>query len=387
MPVPRPTNTQIDLFPTLTLQHIDAARTSSWHDTFADITFPAQVIDLAELGEQEEFSRWLEADSIFYPEGSEGTEDTATLSEEPFARSRSSSNASDASSSSIPPVYRLPKLNAAIREAIKVFGGAVFPKLNWTSPKDAAFILPQASYGPLHCTTPSDIYLLLKSSDFVTHDIDPATAHSGLDSGDPALERKPKIELVLKKFESLNPSREVRGFVRENVLVGISQRDMNFYDHLQPQEIRDKIVQTVKEFWLDEIRDNYEGGANYAFDLYLTPNYEDATIIDFQPYRQSTDALLFAYEELHSIAQSALSPSSSSSHPPSSSTTPASPEPKPTLPILRIIDSQAHPSVTRNAPTYQTSMMPLEMIELGEGRNMAEFKEAWDEAVRAGMAE
>ncbi|ODN74098.1 hypothetical protein L202_07558 [Cryptococcus amylolentus CBS 6039] len=379
MPVPAPTNQQIELFPALMLPHIDAARTSSWHDTFADITFPAQIIDLAELGEQEEFLRWLEADSIFYPEGSEGTEETATIYQEPSSRSRSSSNASNSSSSSIPPVYRLPKLNAAIREAIKSFGGAAFPKLNWTSPKDAAFILPQASYGPLYCTTPSDIYLLLKSSDFVTHDIDPITAHSGLDANDLALGIKPKIELVLKKFESLNPSREVRAFVRENVLVGVSQRDMNFYDHLQPQEIRDKVVNTVREFWLDEIRDNYEGGANYTFDLYLTPNYEDATIIDFQPYRQSTDALLFTYEQLHAIAQAALSPSSSSS--------PGSPQTTPTLPILRIIESQAHPSVTRNAPTYQTSMMPLEMIELGEGRNMAEFKEAWDEAVRAGMEE
>lgn len=35
---------------------------------------------------------------------------------------------------------------------------------------------------------------------------------------------------------------------------------MNFYDHLQPEEVRSKISRTVREFWEDEIRENYEGG-------------------------------------------------------------------------------------------------------------------------------
>lgn len=110
-----------------------------------------------------------------------------------------------------------------------------------------------------------------------------------------------------------------------------------------------------------------------VFDLYLSPNFDSAIIIDFQPYRESTDSLLFTYEELLSILQDALSTSDSES--------------RPRLPIFKIIDSQAHPAVTRNAPTYQSNMMPLEMIEFSEGRNMAEFKEAWDEAVRMGMTE
>lgn len=51
-------------------------------------------------------------------------------------RSRSNSDASDSSSSSsVAPVYHLPKLNAAVRQAIEQYDGAVFPKLNWTSPK------------------------------------------------------------------------------------------------------------------------------------------------------------------------------------------------------------------------------------------------------------
>ncbi|KIR32126.1 cytoplasmic protein [Cryptococcus deuterogattii MMRL2647] len=373
MPVPTLLNQVDTLFPTLTREQIDAARTSAWYDTFADITFPAKFIDIKELGEEEEFLR-VSTGARVCPVGHIQPPPISTVSDSsPTPRSRSHSNAScSSSSSSVAPVYHLPKLNAAVRQAVEQYSGAVFPKLNWTSPKDAAFILPQASSGPLYCSSPADIYLLLKSSDFISHDLDNERAYSG--AQDPQIEENPKIELVLKKFENLNPSREIRCFVRNNMLVGkdspsvtisrvwpmifigITQRDMNFYDHLQPEEVRTSV---------DSFRD--------VFDLYLSPNFDSAIIIDFQPYRKSTDSLLFTYEELLSILQDALSTSDSES--------------RPRLPIFKIIDSQAHPAVTRNAPTYQSNMMPLEMIEFSEGRNMAEFKEAWDEAVRMGMTE
>lgn len=134
----------------------------------------------------------------------------------------------------------------------------MFPKLNWTSPRDAAFLLPQTAYGPLHCTSPADVYLLLKSSDFVQHDIDPARAYEAAAAA-PDSAPLDRIELVLKKFVEMNPSREVRCFVRDNILLGISQRDSNFYDHLQGQGAQVAITDTVRAFWEDEVMDNYEG--------------------------------------------------------------------------------------------------------------------------------
>lgn len=41
---------------------------------------------------------------------------------------------------------------------------------------------------------------------------------------------------------------------------GISQRDLNFYDHLQPADTRREIVDRVRAFWEDEIRGKYQGG-------------------------------------------------------------------------------------------------------------------------------
>jgi hypothetical protein len=81
------------------------------------------------------------------------------------------------------------------------------------------------------------VYLLLKSSDIIHHDLDSSRAYtsgSGIlaegvseveDHSDPTsasgLEGlEIRLELVLKPFIEMNPSREMRCFVRDNVLVG-----------------------------------------------------------------------------------------------------------------------------------------------------------------------
>ncbi|WWC71089.1 uncharacterized protein I206_105042 [Kwoniella pini CBS 10737] len=374
MPIPMPRQTTFELFPTLTKDQIDAARTSAWYDTFEDITFPSTVIDLAELGEDEDFLHWFEADSIFLPEGSEGRLASITpTSQAGPSRQRSnstSSSTSSSSSSSEAPIYQLPKINSAIRDVIEKYDGSVFPKLNWTAPKDAAFILPQTASGPLYCTSPSDVYLLLKSSDFIPHDLDYKRAYLGCNQEEELIKNeKVKLELVLKKFENIIPSREIRCFVRNNILIGISQRDTVYYDHFQNEEIRNEIIQTIREFWEDEIRENYQGGDNYIFDLYISSNFKSAKIIDFQPFRSSVDSLLFNYEEILNILQKQNELSFIK------------------LPIFKFIDSKSHPESNRNVPIYQSNMMPIELIEFSQGRNVQEFKEAWNEALAQGMTD
>jgi len=55
MPIPIHTRPDPPLFPTLSVQQIDAARLSSWYHTFEDLTIPSTVIDLGEIGEKETF--------------------------------------------------------------------------------------------------------------------------------------------------------------------------------------------------------------------------------------------------------------------------------------------------------------------------------------------
>ncbi|KAJ0975166.1 hypothetical protein J5N97_017131 [Dioscorea zingiberensis] len=64
-----------------------------------------------------------------------------------------------------------PDLEDAVNRSITALGGAVLPKLNWSSPKDAAWI---SSDGSLRCTSFSDIALLLRSSDSISHDLSQA---------------------------------------------------------------------------------------------------------------------------------------------------------------------------------------------------------------------
>mmetsp|Transcript_26549 Transcript_26549/g.56458 ORF Transcript_26549/g.56458 Transcript_26549/m.56458 type:complete len:526 (+) Transcript_26549:60-1637(+) len=170
--------------------------------------------------------------------------------------------------------YHFPALTSQIQNAINELGrttasggsagGGVLPKLNWSSPRDATWM----NCGTLKCQTPGDVYLLLKSSEFVAFDLEKAwedlDSDLDLDSdsgGNPAEECQEKkegnddeqntngetkapinfrYELVLRKWCNLHPSMEFRCFVYEHELVAISQRHHSkFYNHLQHPSVTD----------------------------------------------------------------------------------------------------------------------------------------------------
>jgi len=68
--------------------------------------------------------------------------------------------------------YNFPELTSQIQEALSTLSGpnnlGIMPKLNWSSPKDATWM----NCGSLKCTKVGDIYLLLKSSDFIVSDLE-----------------------------------------------------------------------------------------------------------------------------------------------------------------------------------------------------------------------
>lgn len=77
-------------------------------------------------------------------------------------------------------------------------------------------MLPASS--PLKCVSPADVYLLLKSSDFVQHDLSPDHVFDGCESRPPSYD----LELVLRKWYPVDRSRELRCFVRQERLLGKS---------------------------------------------------------------------------------------------------------------------------------------------------------------------
>lgn len=139
-----------------------------------------------------------------------------------------------------------PEFNTTVQEAINSLGGSVFPKLNWSAPRDAYWIAMNSS---LKCKTLSDIFLLFKSSDFITRDFTQPFIHCTDDSPDPCLE----YELVLRKWCELIPGAEFRCFVKENKLIGISQRDYTqYYDHISKQ--KEDICRCIQDFFKKHIQ-------------------------------------------------------------------------------------------------------------------------------------
>jgi hypothetical protein len=66
--------------------------------------------------------------------------------------------------------YSFPCLTQQVQSSINQLGNICMPKMNWSSPKDATWI----NCGSLKCSTPGDVYLLLKSSDFIVFDLEKA---------------------------------------------------------------------------------------------------------------------------------------------------------------------------------------------------------------------
>ncbi|KAF9013479.1 D123-domain-containing protein, partial [Cyathus striatus] len=338
----------VTLFPAQTPSYILAFQFSSWYADFATHSIKSTVIRPL----SEEFKEYLNSDGVFIPQGSDDIPAESTLSDDE----------DDSDSDGEPPKqYSFPELDQQIRECIKEYG-AVFPKLNFTSPRDAAWVLPASS--PLKCTTPADVYMLLKSSDYVNHDLNLDFVFEGCDLESIPESQSPKyeLELVLRKWHPVDRGRELRCFVRGNRLIGITQRDTNYYDYLNEVGTKDNIISTVQTFWEKHIKSKWEHIESYTFDFLLTRDLSRGHILDFNPFAPKTDSMLFTYEELRDVYVSEDS-----------------------RPQFSVIDSRSHPAATAKAPAHQQNMVPFEAVSLSSGRDIEDFAEQWKETIKESM--
>ncbi|XP_021733949.1 cell division cycle protein 123 homolog [Chenopodium quinoa] len=205
--------------------------------------------------------------------------------EEDYQLSEGSEDESEPSSP--PPSF--PELELKIKDSIESLGGAVFPKLNWSSPKDAAWI---STTGTLKCTSFSDIALLLKASDSVVHDL----CHPYDSCSDKTMSRPSQFYLALRKwYPFLRPEMEFRCFVCSQQLVGISQREVTAY-YPAVLEKKDELRDLIHDFFLDNVEGKFKS-ENYTFDVYVTKDRR-VKLIDFNPWGAFTLPLLFTWEEL-----------------------------------------------------------------------------------------
>jgi hypothetical protein len=231
--------------------------------------------------------------------------------------------------------FQFLQLNSQIKGAIEQLGGAVIPKLNWSAPKDASWM----NQGSLKCETPGDVYLLLKSSDFILHDVlhalddvlvQPTDDSSTTNTTTESRNEYPALELVLRKWCNLHSSMEFRCFVYDRQLsksrsggccclaqgmlyvvrfcltflllqkVAISQRNHTLhFPHLADRY--DDILLLIQEFLNNVVVCQFPL-SKFVLDVYLDQQAR-IWILDFNVWGRQTDALLFDWDELIDYAE------------------------------------------------------------------------------------
>ncbi|XP_010936805.1 uncharacterized protein [Elaeis guineensis] len=206
-----------------------------------------------------------------------------------FDTSFSSSDDEDAGEASSTTAPSFPELEAAVERSIAALGGAAFPKLNWSAPKDAAWI---SADGTLRCTSFVDVALLLRSSDAIAHDL----SHALPSCRDNERSSTTTFYLALRKwYPSLRPEMEFRCFARHRRLVGISQREVTgFYPVLLDRH--HEIQPLIEVFFAEVVKPRF-GSEDYTFDVYVTGDGR-VKLLDFNPWGAFTLPLLFSWEEL-----------------------------------------------------------------------------------------
>ncbi|KAI8620420.1 D123-domain-containing protein [Chytriomyces sp. MP71] len=352
-------------FPPLTRNHVLNCAFQSWYPHFKQVSLKSEIISLPA-----EFVHYLNEDGVFLPLDCNGLpQPSYETSKDEAEPEDADSDAGDAETedeqhwakNKIP---SFPALQAKIEEKIASLGGSVFPKLNWSSPKDASWM---ALGQTLECKTPADIFLLLKSSDFVSHDLTcPFEGCEEMveDGAEFWLQPLPATgyKLVLRKWYDLHPSMEFRCFAKDGVLVGISQRDyLNHYPFLANTRLT--IEAAIHDFYKNEIHGKFEN-SSYVFDAYMNRNTRKLYLIDFNPFSATTDSLLFDWDEILSFDTTKNEVGLG----------------------LRVVASAGEAGQLQQ-PMYATNRMPKDAIDISDGQTLAEFAQQWAEQMAQSLVE
>ena len=165
----------------------------------------------------------------------------------------------------------------------------IFPKLDWSSPKDAKWV----NGNSLKCCSAGDVYALLKSSDFVMHDLEV--------SGKEAMSHNYSHNLIIRKYTSLTPSGEFRCFCSPSKVLAVSQRDTTTnYPYLLG--MKDQIVKAITTFHREQIKEVFNPGPDgcYVMDVYLD-RQQKVWVVDFGVWGGWSEALLFEWGEVVEI--------------------------------------------------------------------------------------
>ncbi|PKS10057.1 hypothetical protein jhhlp_004682 [Lomentospora prolificans] len=381
--------TEAIAFPPVTREHILNCSYDNWFPKYKSSCIKTRIIPLPP-----DFVAYLREDGIILADDDEDGDDAAQSDEEwhqptlsapqnPPQHDGDDSDSDNDGPPPVPPNRRFPDLHKSIADAIQELGGSVVPKLNWSSPKDATWISP---FNTLKCTTPNDVYLLLKSSSFVSHDLehpfDGCVPVSQPQSFTPVL--------VLRPHFPIQPSLEFRCFVKQRTLIGISQRDINHFEFLG--KLQPIIISRIQKFFSEKLQTSFPDPC-FVFDVYIpedayaTDDLGKVRLMDINPWAPRTDTLLFGWGELldmripspmlGSVTQDPNVPEPSSAGETTDEDDADSFEPE-----LRLIEKDDPAAFNFSSAQYSAHKLPKEVVDAsmaGEG-GLAEFAKMWNEA-------
>ncbi|TKA66110.1 hypothetical protein B0A55_09467 [Friedmanniomyces simplex] len=383
-------------FPPVTQAHIINCSYHNWHPQYKTITPKSRVIPLTQP-----FLDYLRADGIILPEDDEDDDDRRPTEWDSDSGIFSASDHNpDASSDdnhsdeeeNIDVAAGWRDLHDTIKRTIADLGGAVLPKLNWSAPKDATWM----NANTMECRTPNDIYLLLKSSDFITHDLEHA-----LDDTVPtpacALE-KAQIPyfLVLRKAFPMNPSVEFRCFVRGRRILCLCQRDPNYYGFLAGME--GQLRGLIQEFFDVRMRETFAEG-EFVMDVYVPAPYGRVWLVDVNPWAPRTDPLLFGWGEVlrmpeppgEGVVRLELNGGRQTStrngggrvedeDSGSDADTDSEADEELWLPELRLVKKTDPEAYSFNTPQYSAHKLPKDVVDASQsGEGLREFARDWED--------
>lgn len=377
------------VFPPVTKDHIQNCSYDAWFPKYRSSCLKSRIISLPE-----EFISYLQEDGIILADDSdvlgEAQDDewqSSGASTSNNAQQQDAEDSDEDEPSQLPPNERFPETHQKIKETIEELGGAVAPKLNWSSPKDAKWI--SAHQNTLKCTSPNDIYLLLKSSSFISHDL--VHAFDGCTA--PAPTRPYSPVLVLRPYFTPHVALEFRCFVKHRQLIGISQRDLNHYNFLT--ELKPNLWRKITKFYNETLRHTFPD-SSFTFDIYVPENsladdgLGKVRLIDINPWAIRTDALLFSWEELlqQEVARPLIGPPAGADAADVSggettadefddeSSQEYSPD---RLPELRIVEKDDPGAYNFSTPQYSAHKLPKEVVDasLAGSGGLREFAQQW----------
>lgn len=347
-----PARTLQDIFPPVRKSHILNCAYPKWHATYRPLTPKSRIVPLTP-----EFLAYLRADGIVLPADEQQTSTLSDSEDDEHADA-------DANGDEADPTQRFAELHQTIKATIAELGGRVAPKLNWSAPKDAAFM---SADNTLLCRSPGDIYLLFKSSDFVTHDLE-HPFDDCIDDGGEGGELDPtgiQYVLVLRKWFQINPAMEFRCFVRSRRLLAVSQREPAHFEFLHA--LRHELLFCIREFFDENLKHTFPDDS-FVFDVYIpmtdAAEKRKTWLVDINPFAPRTDSLLFSWAELLQLPCDDRQPR----HAPVE---------------LRLVGRGDPEAYSFASPQYSTSKLPREVVLAGLDGDEAiwEFAARWRDIV------